>query len=76
MPRKNEQNRTKIDDLVAKTKFGDRKNYDSTSADIVLEIVEICPNDLLCSIFYSIPNLVYHIGLKLVAKTIFSDRKS
>ena len=35
---KNELNRTKIDDLVTKTKFGDRKNLDSSSAVTFSEI--------------------------------------
>ena len=43
MPTKNEPNRTKIDDLVAKTKFGDRKSSASSSADTFRKSVKTCP---------------------------------
>ena len=75
MPTKNEPIRTKIDDLVAKTKFGDRKSYASSSADTFLEIGENLSKIVRCAkFFYFIPNYdssgacpqkMSHFGLKL-----------
>ena len=43
MPTKNEPNRTKIDDLVTKTKFGDRKVKPHRARILFWKSVKTCP---------------------------------